>query len=655
MSKDQFTEQLEAYSRWKEDIVSQIKAYREWLSGHEMSSPEDDLRIYEILDSLDSDHITIGFAAEFSRGKTELINSIFFADYKRRLLPSSAGRTTMCPTELFHDTKSEKPYIRMLPIETRLDDTSISEFKQDPNNWINTDLDVDSPDSMAEAFQEIVKTKEVPVESAIQLGLYTKEEAAECEVPPTSIEIPMWRHVMISFPHPLLKQGLVILDTPGLNAMGSEPELTMDMLPNAQAVIFVLSADTGATKTDMDIWREHAQAFRENHEKGGLIVVLNKIDTLWDELQDEDTINANIQEQVDKTAELLNIEARNVYPVSAQKGLLARVKGNDELLEKSGLLALEATLSDDVLPAKQHLVRENIVSRIGSLVETTRGVLTERHEAVTQQLEELRSLSGKSADVLMETMQKLRTEQGIYQKDVENFQTSRHVLKRQLVSLIEALGLDSLDQMIAKTRTDMVDSWTTHGLRAGMKGFFENARDSMTQVNYQAEKSNGIVQSIYDRFRDEHGFTDLNPTLFTTARYSRELDQLYKKAGEFRESSVTAMTEQSFVVKKFIVSMVSHARNIFFRANQDAEDWAGSVMRPLAARIKERKIQLEKRLANLQKIKNSREKLSENITDLEKQSDELMAQLETINNILGNINTPLAPLQDANQKTAAAS
>ena len=655
MAKDQFTEQLEAYSRWKEDIVSHIKSYRDWLSDHDMSSPEDDLRMYEILDALDSDHITIGFAAEFSRGKTELINSIFFANYQRRLLPSSAGRTTMCPTELFYDSKEEKPYIRMLPIETRLEDSSISEFKQDVNNWINTDLDVDSPDSMVEAFKEIVKTKQVPVDSAIQLGLYTKEELEAAEVPPVSIEIPMWRHVMISFPHPLLKQGLVILDTPGLNAMGSEPELTMDMLPNAQAVIFVLAADTGATKTDMDIWRQHAQAFRQNKEKGGLIVVLNKIDTLWDELQDETTIKANIQEQVDKTAELLSIEPSTIYPVSAQKGLLARVKGNEELLEKSGLLALEQTLSDDVLPAKQHLVRENIVSRIGSMVETTRGVLAERHEAVQQQLDELRSLSGKSADVLMETMQKLRTEQGIYQKDVENFQTSRHVLKRQLVTLIEALGLDSLDQMITKTRTDMVDSWTTHGLKANMKSFFESMRDNMTQVNYQVEKSNGIVQSIYDRFRDEHGFTDLNPTLFTTARYSRELDQLYKKAAEFRDSSMTAMTEQSFVVKKFIVSLVSHARNIFFRANQDAEDWAGSVMRPLAARIKERKIQLEKRLANLQKIKNSREKLTENIAELEKQSDELMAQLGTINGVLEAVNTPLPPLQSVDEKTAAAS
>ena len=50
------------------------------------------------------------------------------------------------------------------------------------------------------------------------------------------VEIPMWRHALISFPHPLLKEGLTIVDTPGLNALGNEPELTINMLPNAQAV-----------------------------------------------------------------------------------------------------------------------------------------------------------------------------------------------------------------------------------------------------------------------------------------------------------------------------------------------------------------------------------------------------------------------------------
>jgi hypothetical protein len=49
----------------------------------------------------------------------------------------------------------------------------------------------------------------------------------------------------------------VILDTPGLNAIGTEPELTLSLLPNAHAVLFILAADTGVTQSDLAIWREH--------------------------------------------------------------------------------------------------------------------------------------------------------------------------------------------------------------------------------------------------------------------------------------------------------------------------------------------------------------------------------------------------------------
>ncbi|MCK7583393.1 MAG: dynamin family protein [Chromatiales bacterium] len=69
------------------------------------------------------------------------------------------------------------------------------------------------------------------------------------------VEISRWRHAVINFPHPLLKQGLVILDTPGLNAIGTEPELTLSLVPSAHAVLFVLAADTGVTKSDLEVWR----------------------------------------------------------------------------------------------------------------------------------------------------------------------------------------------------------------------------------------------------------------------------------------------------------------------------------------------------------------------------------------------------------------
>ncbi len=79
--------------------------------------PSADLRLQYLLERLHDDKLTVAFVAEFSRGKSELINAIFFGDHGDRILPSSAGRTTMCPTEL-QWSKGATPELRLLPIRT---------------------------------------------------------------------------------------------------------------------------------------------------------------------------------------------------------------------------------------------------------------------------------------------------------------------------------------------------------------------------------------------------------------------------------------------------------------------------------------------------------------------------------------------------------
>lgn len=633
-------------------MIAQIKAYQEWLFKHDLSEAEDDLRIFELVEALNSDALTIAFVAEFSRGKTELINSIFFADYQRRLLPSSAGRTTMCPTELFYDKAADRSYIRLLPIETRSTDTTIAEYKQNVTNWQTVDIDTDSADKMAESFQEIVRVKNVSVAEAKRLGLYHEDPAAAGEAAPTEIEIPVWRHAMISFPHPLLKQGLVILDTPGLNAMGNEPELTMEMIPAAQAVVFILAADTGVTKSDMDMWKHHITPYvREDH---GIVVILNKIDTLWDDLKDSLGVATSIASQCSATAKSLNIELGHVFPLSAQKGLLAKVKNDNGLLQRSGLPELERHLSDQIVPAKQRIVRDNIVNRIGARITNTKQLLQGRHDAAMGQLQELRSLSGKNTDVILQLMNKAREAQADYKKNVENFQTSRHVLTQQVKVVLEALSIDSFDKLIGKARGDMVDSWTTGGMKNVMKVFFDTAQHTMEQVNWQCEKSNELVSAIYQRFREDHDLADVKPTMFSTKKYITHLQKLHKEAEAFRSSPVTTMTEQSFVVKKFFVSIVSHVRNVFFQAKQDAENWAKSVMNPLGTRIKERKKQLDEHLESLKKIKSSREKLEEKIHELEALCADLGRQMATINGLLDGIQSPLPSEQPVDVPRAVA-
>jgi len=55
------------------------------------------------------------------------------------------------------------------------------------------------------------------------------------------------------------------------------------MLPSAQAIIFVLAADTGVTKSDLDMWLNHICLARGG-KKQGLAVVMNKIDAMWDDI-----------------------------------------------------------------------------------------------------------------------------------------------------------------------------------------------------------------------------------------------------------------------------------------------------------------------------------------------------------------------------------
>ncbi|SCN46555.1 hypothetical protein BAZMOX_03205_3 [methanotrophic endosymbiont of Bathymodiolus azoricus (Menez Gwen)] len=181
------------------------------------------------------------------------------------------------------------------------------------------------------------------------------------------VEIPCWRHALISFPHPLLKEGLCILDTPGLNALGTEPELTLNMLPSAQAIIFVLAADTGVTKSDLEMWRNHISIARGTG-KQGLAVVMNKIDSMWDDLAGDAGYDASIASQVKNSASILGVSEELIFPVSAKQALLAKIKSDDALLEKSRLAGLENYLSDNILQHRRTILMETVAHNIGFLV-----------------------------------------------------------------------------------------------------------------------------------------------------------------------------------------------------------------------------------------------------------------------------------------------
>ncbi|MDR1994700.1 dynamin family protein [Azonexus sp.] len=644
--------QFAAYTTWRAGLSSHIGEFQHWLAENELSDAQADLRLTQLLERLREDRLNVAFVAEFSRGKSELINAIFFAEYGTRMLPSSAGRTTMCPTELLYDP-GKPPCIELLPIETRASSSGIAEYKRFPDEWKIIDLDVEAPEAMQDTLHQVSETIRVTPEEATRLGFSVGADDLDFYRVGEDgrVEIPRWRHAIINFPHPLLKQGLSILDTPGLNAIGAEPELTLSLLPNAHAVLFILGADTGVTQSDMIIWRDHICA--GGTARRGRLVALNKIDGQWDELKTLEEIDAEIQRQVDTSASLLNLPPSQVFPVSAQKGLVAKITGDAALLERSRLEWLETALSNELIPAKRDIVCDNTESEFGDVSLRVRGLLEARLLGLREQLTELTELRGKNKGVVEYMMGKVRAEKDEFEAGLQRYYAVRSVFSTLTNKLFGHLGLDTLRQLTHETREVMLDATFSKSLAVAMKRFFGRAREALTRSSHEIGEIRAMMEAVYKRFAVEHGLKLGAPTAFSLLRYEKELDRLEAWCDGHLNTMVSLLTtDKKNITQKFFEEVALQVRRAFEYANRDAETWLRAIMAPMETQVREHQIQLKRRLESIKRIHQATDTLEDRIGELDGVENGLLQQIEALEVIASRIRELLRPAAGAERQAA---
>ncbi len=642
MASPTLVSEFEHYSNWRNGISDRIVQLRDWLSAQELNDAETDLKLKQLLERLEEDRLNVAFVAEFSRGKSELINAIFFSDYRQRVLPSSAGRTTMCPTELFFEAGSP-PSIKLLPIQTKAREGTVSDFKRHPDEWTTLPLDVSSADQMRETLSRLSDTLQVSGDIATDYGLINPddEETARVLARDGSVEIPRWRHALINFPHPLLEQGLVILDTPGLNAIGTEPELTLNLLPSAHAVLFILAADTGVTKSDIEIWRKHIAPLQGASR--GRLVVLNKIDGLWDDLKSTDQVNAEIARQVRTSAAQLELPESQLYPVSAQKALVAKVQHNPALLEKSRLPELEAALTTELIPCKQDLVRQSTQGALEDVVVKTTELLEARLANIQDQIDELEGLRGKNRDVVSQIMLKVNKESSQFDKGISQFKALRTIFSHNAGKLRKHIGMQRLHAEVKKTRVDMDNSRFTREMRAAMAEFFAAMKDNLSQAGRQVDEIQVMMATMYRKFSTEHGLPAINPPAHNLARFHKEIERLERIFNERFNTVLQMLTQgQRSLTAKFFETLASRVVHVYEIANRETEAWLKALIAPMETQVREHQIQLKRRLESVQRIHDATETLDNRIKELGANADAATKQIEHLANLNALINESLA-------------
>ena len=161
-------------------------------------------------------------------------------------------------------------------------------------------------------------------------------------------------HVEVYHPSPILRDGVILIDTPGVGStIKHNTEMTMNFLPQCDAAMFLISADPPITEVEVEFLK------KVKSKVSHLFFILNKVDYLS---KKEQTLSEKYFLKVLK--EQVGIDKKvDVFSVSARKGLDAALKDNSKLWTKSGMGKVESHLMDFLVNEKATTLQKALASK----------------------------------------------------------------------------------------------------------------------------------------------------------------------------------------------------------------------------------------------------------------------------------------------------
>jgi predicted GTPase len=602
-----FEPSLAALKEWREETIAALSALRRWALAHRLGDEQAATRIAHLERRLAADRLSIAFVAEVSRGKSELINALFFADLGARLLPSGEGRTTICPTEILHDP-ARAPSIRVLPIETRESPRALREFIAESSGWKEIALDPSRPEVLAGAFDVLSETQNVTAAEAHNLGLGGE--------PGGRVEIPRWRYAIVNFPHPLLAMGLTILDTPGLEALDTEPELTMHRLQEADAVVFMLSVDTGATAGDLALWRQHVEPMEGlGHTR---YVVLNKIDELRDGTKPESQVLVEIDRRVRETAEVLGVDPTQVFPLSARQGLVARIQGDGDALAKSRVYRLEQALARGLVHARRLDHATSVRAEVRALLAESFALLASRRSFVEEQVGELGQLQGKNQKLVESLGRKAADERARIEEARTALAGLRAVHNRHAEELARLLDPGTAHEAGLRARAGVLSTIFSAGIGDCVDGYFREVRGRIGRAVEVIGEVKAMMATVNRRFAESWGLSPVELAPFSTDRFLLEVDRLEEHCSrDFRSASSLLTRRRRTLAALFFDTVALKVIHVFEIADREVRTWMNSFIRPLEAQVGAFQEQANSRIEGMARIRDAESGLMDRIGDLE--------------------------------------
>ncbi|MCK9188612.1 dynamin family protein [Acidithiobacillus sp.] len=628
-------EQLREYHQRRRNIAKAVHQMAQLSVELELLPSGTMLRMENLSQEIAHDQLRISFFGEFARGKSELINALFFSDLGARLMPSGPGQTTMCPVEIRHCHLA--PSLQLLPIRSYTLSDSMEKLKRSRDLWSVSPLNSEDHNACTESMAQLTETLCVTLEEARGYGLCPPLKGAgnsgrisNCpSCGEGKVRISRWRYALLQWAHPVLEAGLVILDTPGLNSLGSEADLGLEAAREADALIFVLSADTGVTQSDLEIWEQLLGRRALQNQ----LVVLNKVDMLWDDLRDTDQEAAAILTQREITAQRLNLNLDQVVAASAQKGLLGRIRKDEALCARSGLDLLEKAIGEILIPGRRNAMLENAHRLLNRVVLDQRVLLDEQIQNLAGEIESMERLQAQTGEQLPRLLDRQQKLVRTFARDRDAFGVKeKEFIDSANTWLLQALSLERFDQIIESARAELLAAWTTVGIYDRFSQFFV---ETLVQFDAALERANRLSALMLDAYRvleQQYGLPKLDTIPYAILPRRAELLAMMERYERFGKRLEIAATTQGAVVRKAFLSLANQVQDFVEETRRELQAWVKELLEMMNRQMDLYASQSMEKLEALGSIVESSANIQPRIRVLSEHRQKKTKQLETLNN-----------------------
>ena len=241
--------------------------------------------------------------------------------------------------------------------------------------------------------------------------------------------------VEITCPSPFLSDGLIVVDTPGIGSIHEHnTRLTNEYIPNADAAVFLFSADPPLTELEQAFIKLILPIVPK------IFYVLNKKDYLEPEaLQRVLQFNAKILKKLEGLPEL------DILPVSALWGLKEKTAKSNPPPGQSGLPELEAELEYFLMRERGKVLILSNLERLERLCYETKNLIRIERRAQNLSMEELQSHLTRFEQFIrkiQKNQQRLSfLLEGVKSRLIENFDRRQNDFFRQTIKNIKAQSI----------------------------------------------------------------------------------------------------------------------------------------------------------------------------------------------------------------------